>query len=106
VRVRLARAALGGALSVSGVQRGDAGRTGLHATATGSGEYLRGVICAAASGGGYAVSLQLVCAPVPLFELAEQVRARVKAASARAKVGDELASISVHFSDITLSVPS
>jgi hypothetical protein len=84
------------------VERGDAGRTGRHATVTGSGEYLPGVICAAAGGGGYAVSLQLVCAPVPLVALAERVRAGVRSAAAKANVADELASISVHFSDIAL----
>jgi hypothetical protein len=102
VRARLARTALAAALSVPGVLRGDGGRTGLYATATSTGKVLQGVICSAASSGGYEVSLQLVCAPVPLMELAARIRAKVHTAAARAKVADELASVSIHFSDIAL----
>jgi hypothetical protein len=93
---------LEGALAVPGVDRGDAGRTGLYVTTSGNRERLQGVSCAAALGGGYAVSLQLVCAPVPLLPLAERVRRAVRSAAVKAKVADELASISIHFSDLAV----
>jgi hypothetical protein len=100
--VRLARAALQGALAVPGVDRGDPGRSGLHVTMAGDRGRLPGVSCTAAVGGGYAVSLQLVCAAVPLGPLAERVRRAVRSAAVKAKVADELASISIRFSDLAV----
>lgn len=98
-RVRLARAALGAALTVLGVRGADAGPTRMHFTAAGA-ERLEGVTCTAAPGGGYIVCLQLICDPLPLDRLAKQVRTAVSATAARAGVLPLLDSLEVHFSDL------
>jgi hypothetical protein len=98
-RFRLARLARDTALRVPGVMRADAGPAGLFVT-TGEGERLEGVTCVAASGGGYEVSLRLVCGMVPLLRLADQVRATVSSSAARA--GIAVTSVTVHITDLAV----
>jgi hypothetical protein len=81
--MRLARLAHDCALRVSGVIRTDVGPSGLFVS-VGDGRRVEGVICAADRDGGYAISLRLVCALMPLQAIAEQVRAAVTAAGAAA----------------------
>jgi len=92
-RLRLARLARQAARRVPGVVRTDPGPMGRFVT-VGGGERLEGVVCAAAKGGGYDVSLRLVCDLVPLLALGEQVRAAVQRA-ARVS-GIALESVGVH----------
>jgi hypothetical protein len=98
-RFRLARLARDTALRVPGVMRGDAGAAGLFVT-TGEGERLDGVTCVAVSGGGYEVSLWLVCGMVPLLRLADRVRATVTSSAARA--GIAVTSVTVHIADLAV----
>lgn len=98
-RVTLARAALAGALAVPGVRGGDAGSAGLHFTATEDRTHLDGVICSATAGG-YSVSLQLVCEPVPLVALSARIRDSVLSQVRLAGVLGLLASVDIHFSDL------
>ena len=102
-RVRLARAALGAALSVPGVRAGDAGPAHTHFTAAGEGERLDGVTCIADGRGGYEVSLQLVCEAVPLAALSDQIQKRVSGAARDAALAAVLAHISVRFSDLAVA---
>jgi pimeloyl-ACP methyl ester carboxylesterase len=97
-RVRLARATRDAALRVPGVVGADAGALGGFMTAAGDGERLEGVTCVAAPGGGYDVSLRLVCDLVALQPLGERVRAA--AGKAAAKAGITLGSVSVHVAEI------
>jgi hypothetical protein len=99
-RVRLARAALAAALDMPGVRRGDPGRTGVHATGVPGGERLDGVLCTAAPGQGYTVSLQLVCEPVPLRPLGKRIQTAVMAAAAKERLAGAVASVDVRFNDL------
>ena len=74
--MRLAQMAHDAALRVSGVIRTDVGPAGLFVS-VGDGQRVEGVICTADRDGGYAISLRLVCALMPLQPIAEQVRAAV-----------------------------
>ena len=102
-RVRLARAARQAALTVPGVRAMDAGPAGMFMTGAGDGERLDGVMCVAAPGDGYEVSLRLVASLVALRPLAERVRAAVVRVARFA--GIELVSVSVHFADLTAEEP-
>jgi hypothetical protein len=84
-RFRLARLARVAALGVPGVVAPDAGPVGGFVTVSG-GRRLEGVTCMAAGGGGYEVSLNLVCRMVPLAVLGERVQRAVEAAGASAGI--------------------
>ncbi len=96
-RVRLARVALAGALGVPDVVRGESG-VGVARVVTADGsELLAGVSAIAQSDGRYAIDLRLIARLVPLWPLAEHVRARVQAAAARAGLAAVLGSVDVEF---------
>jgi len=96
-RVRLTRLALTAALRVPGVLGSDTGPGKLFVT-VGDGERLQGIVCAAAKPGGYEVGLRLVCGMVPLPQLAEQVKAAVRVAAARATI--DIVSVDVTVADV------
>lgn len=99
-RVRLASAALEATLAVPGVAGADAGPLGVHLTGAGGGERLEGVICAATEGGGYVLSLRLICEAVPLRPLADEIRAAVQASPANGGASGALESVSIAFVDL------
>ncbi len=103
-RLALARAALAGALALPGVRAGDGGASGRHFTATETGQRLDGVVCSAVASGGYSVSLQLICEPVALGALAEQIRESVVSEARVAGVLGVLESVDIRFSDLATSV--
>jgi hypothetical protein len=88
------------ALTVPGVLRAERDALGAYLTRSVTGELLGGVSASATSGGGYAVSLCLVAALVPLPVLGERVAERVHSAAAEAGLGDQLESVSVRFTDV------
>lgn len=98
-RIRLARAALGGAHAVPAVVRGDAGPSGACVTSDPP-VVLEGVSVVAQPGGRFEVGLSLVAQLVPLHELAEAVRREVAAAAARDGLDDRLGEVSVDFVDV------
>jgi hypothetical protein len=100
-RVRLARVVRDAALRVPGVAGTDVGPLGAFMTGADDGERLEGVSCIAAPGGGYDVSLRLVCDLVPLHPLGELVRAAVGRAAATA--GIKLERVGVHFAAVSVS---
>jgi hypothetical protein len=95
--MRLARMAHDAALRVPGVIRTDVGPAGLFVS-VGDGERVEGVICAADRDGGYAISLRLVCALMPLQLIAQQVRAAVAAAGSTAAI--RVISVDVAVADV------
>jgi hypothetical protein len=95
--MRLAQMAHDAALAVSGVVRTDVGPAGLFVS-VGDGRRVEGVICAADRDGGYAISLRLVCALMPLQPIAEQVRAAVTAAGSAAAI--RVVSVNVAVADV------
>lgn len=97
-RVRVASAALEATLAVPGVA--DAGPLGAHVTGVGGGERLEGVICAATEGGGYALSLRLICEAVPLHPLADEIREAVEASAADAGASRAPETVSIAFVDL------
>jgi hypothetical protein len=99
-RARLATLAREAALTVPGVLRAERDALGAYLTRSVTGELLDGVSASATSGGGYAVSLRLVAALVPLPALGERVAERVHSAAAEAGLDDELESVSVRFTDV------
>jgi hypothetical protein len=102
-RVRLARAARQAALAVRGVRGMDAGPAGTFVTGAGDGERLVGVACIAAPAGAYEVSLSLVVGLVALEPLAQRVRAAIVRVASFA--GIPLASVSIHFADVSAEEP-
>lgn len=98
-RVRLARVALESALAVPGVVRGEAGVGVARLTADGS-ELLVGVSAIAQADGRYAIDLRLIARLVPLWPLADHVRAGVQAAAARAGIAALLGSVDVEFAGV------
>ena len=103
-RVRLARAALGAALSDPGVVRGDTGALGVIRTRDGAGA-LAGVTVAAEAGGRYSVDLHLVTRLVPLRPLADGVIERVHRAASRAGLSAVLGTVSVSIDDVEVAGP-
>ncbi len=96
-RFRLARLVRAAALGIPGVAGTDLGPSGLCVTSE-RGQRLEGVLCVAAGGGGYDVTLRLICGLVPLEALAEQVRQRVRSAAAGG--GPELRRVDVQIADV------
>ena len=100
-RSRLARVALEAATALPEVAAGVRGRQRVWATAD-AGEILVGVVSVARPDGRFDVELHLA-AEWPfgsLFALADQVRARVRRAAARADLEGQLGSITVAFEDV------
>ncbi len=100
VRVRVARAALQAALAAPGVLGSDSGPSGLRLTADPPSGPLVGVSAAAQADGRYAVDLSLVANMVPLPELAEEVRDRVRKRARGEQLEDVLGSINVEFAHV------
>ncbi len=98
-RVHLARVALAAALAVPGVVRGEAGVGVPRVTADGP-ELLVGVSATAQADGRYALDLRLIAGLVPLWPLAEDIRAGVQAGAARAGLAELLGSVDVEFVDV------
>ena len=96
-RLRLARAARDTALRVPGVLAVGCGADGRFAVVSAD-ERIDGVLCVATADGGYDVALRLVCALVPLIELGERVRAKVRATASAE--GLPLATVSVHVAGV------
>jgi hypothetical protein len=101
-RVRLARVALGAALALPEVIRGDAGPDAQRVTADTTG-MLIGVTAIAQADGRYSIDLRLVARLVPLLPLADAVRDRVHRAAARAQLDELLGQVNVEFSDLLTS---
>lgn len=100
-RSRLARVALEAATALPEVAAGVRGRQRVWATAD-AGGLLEGVVAVAGPDGRFDVELHLV-AQWPfgsLFELADQVRVRVRRAAARVDLDGILGSITVGFEDV------
>lgn len=96
-RIALAALVRDVALAVDGVVALDDGASGRFVTA-GGGERIGGVRCLAAPGGGFDVSLRLVCELVPLPAVADRVRAAVGEAARTAEV--DLATVTITIADI------
>lgn len=94
MRLRLAVFVRAAALATPGVVGLDAGRTGMHMTAS-DGLRVDGVVCAALPDGRYQASVHLVAAMVPLRPLAEAVRARVQRDAASAGLAGRLGPVDV-----------
>jgi uncharacterized alkaline shock family protein YloU len=98
-RVLLARVALAAALGTAGVVAGDRGPGALRVTADPAGS-LVGVSATAARDGRYAVDLRLVTAPVPLYALADEIRAAVRAAVSRTALAPLLGDVNVEVAGV------
>lgn len=99
-RVALACLALEAALAVPEIVAGEAGIHNLRVTVDPAGRWLRGVSVIAERDGRYAVDLCLVARMTPLIPLAEAVRRRVIASSARQGLADQVGSINVEFARV------
>lgn len=99
-RLRLAQVALQAASGVSGVVGADAGPHGLCVTADPSAGLLRGVSVIAQANGRYAVDLCLVAGIVPLLELGEEVRSKVRARVRREGLVAQLGEVNVRFAQV------
>jgi hypothetical protein len=97
VRLRVARAALQAALEAPGVLGSDSGPSGLRLTADPPSNPLVGVSATAQADGRYGVDLSLVASMVPLPELAEEVRDRVRKRAGGEQLEDVLGTINVEF---------
>ena len=97
VRVRVARAALEASLQTPGVVGSDPGPRRLRVTADPPTGPLIGVSATAQADGRYAVDLSLVADMVPLHELAEQVRERVRKRARGEQLEEVVGSINVDF---------
>jgi hypothetical protein len=100
VRVDVARAALQAALDAPEVLGSDSGPNGLRVTADPLFGPLLGVSATAQADGRYAIDLSLVATMVPLPELAEEVRDRVRKRAGREHLDDVLGSINVEFASV------
>jgi hypothetical protein len=96
-RVRLTRAAREATLRVPGVVATDTGPMGLYVTVA-DGERLEGIVCAAATGGGYDISVRVIAALVSLPDLSERIIAAITRAAGR--IGVPCSSVSIHFVDL------
>jgi hypothetical protein len=99
VRLRLAAVAGAAALATRGVVGLDAGRAGMHMTAS-AGLRVDGVVCAAVPDGRYQVSIHLVAAMVALRPLGDAVRARVERDVAVAGLAGRLGPVDVAVEDV------
>lgn len=100
-RQDVAELALEAALGVPEVHAGDAGADGLRVTAAPADRVLRGVSAIAQADGRYSVDLRLVAGLVPLLALGEEVRRRVRRATADAGLAEHVGEINVEFSGVS-----
>ncbi len=98
-RVRLARVARDAALGVRGIAVVGPDMRPDRATFD-AGEMLRGVVCAADSGGRYGVALYVGAEPLPLYALADAVRGAVATAAERNDLAAELGRIDIMIDDL------
>ena len=99
-RLRLAQLALDAALSTAGVQGADVGPHRLCATSAGASGTVRGVAVVAQADGRYSIDLCLVAGIVPLLELADEVRRRVRTRADREGMADFLGELNVEFTRV------
>ena len=99
-RSQLGRLALDAAAVVPGVVGVDAGPRESYLTADEPAGVLRGVSVIAQADGRYAVDLCLVAGIVPLIELADEVRRRVRARAAVDGLEDQLGAVNVEFARV------
>lgn len=97
LRVGVARAALQAALQTPGVVGSDPGPSRLRVTADPPADPLVGVSATAQADGRYGIDLSLVADLVPLPELAEQVRERVRKRTRVERLEEVLGSINIDF---------
>lgn len=97
LRVGVARAALHAALQTPGVVGSDPGPSRLRVTADPPADPLVGVSATAQADGRYGIDLSLVADLVPLPELAEQVRERVRKRTRGERLEEVLGSINIDF---------
>lgn len=101
-RLEVAELALEAALGVPDVLAGDAGEDGLRVTAAAPDRVLRGVSAVAQADGRYCVDLRLIAGLVPLFELGDEVRRRVRHAAAEAGLAGCVGEVNVEFSSVSI----
>ena len=99
-RSQLGRLALEAAAVVPGVVGVDAGPRESYLTADEPTGVLRGVSVIAQADGRYAVELCLVAGIVPLIELADEVRRRVRAHAALEGLADQVGAVNVEFARV------
>lgn len=99
-RSQLGRLALEAAAVVPGVVGVDAGPRESYLTADEPTGVLRGVSVIAQADGRYAVDLCLVAGIVPLIELADEVRRRVRAHAALEGLADQVGAVNVEFARV------
>jgi hypothetical protein len=99
-RSQLGRLALEAAAVVPGVVGVDAGPHDSYLTADEPAGVLRGVSVIAQADGRYAVDLCLVAGIVPLIELADEVRRRVRARAALERLADQVGAVNVEFARV------
>jgi hypothetical protein len=97
-RLTLAQLARGAALGTRGVASLDS-RPPMAAT-TAAGERVDGLVCVAAPGGRYEITLYVVARPVSLERLAEDLRERVRRSAEANGFGDELGPVNVIVTDV------
>jgi hypothetical protein len=99
-RLPLARVALQAALAAPGVLGSDPGPRNLRVTDDRPAGVLTGVSATASADGRYTIDLCLIAGMVPLPELAETIRARVRAEAARRHLDQELGAVNVQFTRV------
>jgi hypothetical protein len=97
-RLTLAQLARGAALGTRGVASLDP-RPPMAATAAG-GERVDGLVCVAAPGGRYEVTLYVVARPVPLERLGEDLRERIRRSVDAHGLGGQLGPVNVIVTDV------
>ncbi len=103
-RAELAKLAARAAESTTGVVHLSAGTPPVHVTDVGS-RRVEGVSVVAAEPGRYQVTVCLVALPVALFELADEVRERVREGARIAGLSDALGPIGVRVQDVVTAPP-
>jgi hypothetical protein len=99
VREAIALAASAALTDVDGVAGPFRGADGRHGTTVAC-DRIPGVVCAAAAGGGYDVTLYVIARPVPFAALGRRLAARVTDAVTTAGFGDDLADVRVVVVDV------
>jgi hypothetical protein len=97
-RLALAQLARDAALGTRGVASLDPRRP-MAATAAG-GERVDGVVCVAVPGGRYEITVYVVARPVPLEQLGEQLRARIRRSVETHGVVDALGPVNMVVTDV------
>jgi hypothetical protein len=97
-RLTLAQLARGAALATRDVASLDP-RPRMAATAAG-GERVDGLVCVAAPGGRYEITVYVVARPVPLERLGEDLRERIRRSVEAHGLGDQLGPVNVVVTDV------